>query len=270
MLDLQRFRAILFDMDGVLYRGSMLLPGVHELLAYCDEHNIAYACVTNNSTLTAEQYETKLADMGVHIQSVHIVTSSVATRRYLAQHVPRNTGIYYIGMKGLQQALFEDGYYVYTEENPAYVVVGADFELTYAKLRTACLAIRAGARFIGTNPDTTFPSEAGIIPGAGSILALLRSATDVEPFIIGKPAPTMFQTASTILNAQPSETLVVGDRLDTDIAGAHAANMSSVLVFTGVTNAETLTQSEVQPDEVLADLPALLTRWKTLVEKSPS
>ena len=263
MLDLQRFRAVLFDMDGVLYRGNELLPGVHELLSYYDKHNIAYACVTNNSTLTSEQYEAKLADLGVHIKATHIVTSSVATRHYLAEQVPRDTRMYYIGMKGLQQALFEDGYYVYTEDHPAYVVVGADFELTYAKLRTACLAIRAGAHFIGTNPDTTFPSEAGIIPGAGSILALLRAATDVDPFIIGKPAPTMFQTASTILNTSPSDTLVIGDRLDTDIAGAHAAQMSAVLVLTGVTHEETLSQSTIQPDEVFADLPVLLERWRT-------
>ena len=265
MLDLHRFRAVLFDMDGVLYRGNELLPGVHELLSYYDDHNIAYACVTNNSTLTTEQYEAKLANMGVHMKAAHIVTSSVATRRYLAEQVPRNTEIYYIGMKGLQQALFEDGYYVYTEDNPTYVVVGADFELTYAKLRTACLAIRAGAHFIGTNPDTTFPSEAGIIPGAGSILALLRAATEVNPFIIGKPAPTMFQTASTILNTPPSATLVIGDRLDTDIAGAHAAQMSSALVLTGVTSEESLTEDEIQPHEVFADLPTLLERWKSSV-----
>ncbi|MEM8532576.1 MAG: HAD-IIA family hydrolase [Chloroflexota bacterium] len=265
MLDLKRFRAVLFDMDGVLYRGNELLPGVNELLTYCDEQNIVYGCVTNNSTLTSEQYEAKLANLGVHIKATHIVTSSVATRSYLAEQVPRNTEMYYIGMKGLQKALFEDGYYIYTEDNPTYVVVGADFELTYAKLRTACLAIRAGAHFIGTNPDTTFPSEAGIIPGAGSILALLRAATDIDPFVIGKPAPTMFQTASTILNTPPSNTLVIGDRLDTDIAGAYAAQMSSALVLTGVTSEELLTGSDIQPNEVFPDLPALLERWKSSV-----
>jgi 4-nitrophenyl phosphatase len=259
---LSRYSAVLFDMDGVLYRGSMRLPGVPELLTFFDAHGIRYACATNNSTLTPEQYETKLAGMGIAIPAERIITSSVATRRYLEQRAPRGTHIYYIGMDGLRKALFDDGYFVYDEQAPEYVVTGADFELTYAKARTACLRIRAGAQWIGTNPDTTFPSEEGIIPGAGALLALLRVATETEPYVIGKPGPAMFQTAVYALGIDPAQTLTIGDRLDTDIAGARAAGLAGALVLTGISTADSLKTSDVQPDAVFADLPALLDAWR--------
>ncbi|HEU4321678.1 MAG TPA: HAD-IIA family hydrolase [Roseiflexaceae bacterium] len=263
MLDLSQFTAVLFDMDGTLFRGGTALPGARELLAFCAERGIACACVTNNSTMTPAQYEAKLAGMGIPVSAAQIVTSSVAARRYLEQEAPRGTPIYAVGMDGLRQELFGDGYYVLEEHNPRYVVVGGDFDVTYAKLRTACLAIRAGARFIGTNPDTTYPTEQGLVPGAGSLLALLRAATDVEPFVIGKPAPTMLLAAAALLGAEPARTLVVGDRLDTDIAGARAALMSSVLVMTGVETAEGIASNAVRADLVLPGLPELLERWQS-------
>jgi 4-nitrophenyl phosphatase len=260
-LDLHRFRAVLLDMDGVLYRGQQPLPGVNALLALFERRGIAYACVTNNSTLTPAQYEAKLAAMGIRIPAAHVITSSVATRRYLEGQLPRGTPAYYIGMEGLREALFGDGYFVLDEQQPQVVVVGLDFEATYAKFRTAGLAIRAGARFIGTNPDVTLPTEAGLVPGAGSFLALLRAATDTEPFVIGKPAPTMFRTAIAMLGAAPQHTLVVGDRLDTDIAGAQAAGLAAALVLSGVTTPAMLEHSLLQPDAVYAGLPELVAAW---------
>lgn len=261
MLGLNNYTAALLDMDGVLYRGKTLLPGVHELLALFEQKGIAYACVTNNATMTPEQYEMKLAEMGVQIPASQVVTSSVATRRYLEEQAPCGTPIYYIGMDGLRKALFDDEYFTLDETRPEYVVVGADFELTYAKARRACLAIRAGARFIGTNPDTTFPTEEGIIPGAGALLAMLRVATETEPFVIGKPGPTMFHTAIALLGADPARTLTIGDRLDTDIAGAHAAGLASALVLTGVTDEDALERSPIKPDVVYPGLPAMVAAW---------
>ena len=261
MLDLNHFTAALLDMDGVLYRGSEPLPGVNELLALFARRGIAYACVTNNAMLTPQQYETKLAAMGIAISAAHVITSPVATRRYLETQAPRGTPAYYVGMEGLRAALFGDGYFVLDEQAPQFVVVGLDMEMTYAKMRTACLAIRAGARFIGTNPDTTLPTEAGIVPGAGSLLALLQAATDVQPFVIGKPAPTMLHATIDMLGAEAPRTLMIGDRLDTDIAGAQAAGLASALVLTGVTTPESLTGSAIQPDGVYANLPALVAAW---------
>jgi 4-nitrophenyl phosphatase len=151
---------------------------------------------------------------------------------------------------------------VLDEQRPQYVVVGLDMGATYAKLAIAALAIRAGARFIGTNGDTTLPTERGLLPGAGSLLALLQAATEVEPFVIGKPAPTMLHAAAELIGADPLRTLVIGDRLDTDIEGAQAANLASALVFTGVTTPEILALSAIQPDAVYADLPAMVAAWE--------
>jgi 4-nitrophenyl phosphatase len=261
MFDLTYFTAALLDMDGVLYRGHDPLPGVNELLALFARRGIAYACVTNNAMLTPEQYEAKLAAMGIAIPAANVITSPIATRRYLETQAPRGTSAYYVGMDGLREALFGDGYFVLDEQRPQYVVVGLDMGATYAKLATAALAIRAGARFIGTNGDTTLPTERGLLPGAGSLLALLQAATEVEPFVIGKPAPTMLHAAVELIGADPLRTLVIGDRLDTDIEGAQAANLASALVFTGVTTPEILALSAIQPDAVYADLPAMVAAW---------
>jgi 4-nitrophenyl phosphatase len=264
MFNLSTYTAVLFDMDGVLYRGQQRLPGVIELLRFLDQRGITYACATNNSTLTPEQYEEKLAQMGIMMPASRIVTSSVATRHYLETQAPQGTPIYYIGMEGLRKALLDDGYFTLDPHNPRYVISGADFEVTYAKLKTACLAIRAGAIFIGTNPDTTFPSEEGIIPGAGSLLALLRAASETEPFVIGKPEPAMFLTAIDLLDVPPERTLTIGDRLDTDIAGSINAHIDSALVMTGVTSPALLERSTYKPNAVFADLPELLAAWQRM------
>jgi 4-nitrophenyl phosphatase len=261
VFELNNFTAVLLDMDGVLYRGPVPLPGVNEMLALFERRRITYACVTNNSTLTPEQYEAKLAAMGIAIPAARVITSSVATRRYLEGQAPRGTPAYYIGMEGLREALFGDGYFVYDEQHPQIVVSGLDLTATYSKFKIAALAIRAGARFVGTNPDLTLPTEEGLVPGAGALQALLRTATDVEPVVIGKPEPTMLHAAIDILHADPRYTLVIGDRLDTDIAGAKAAGLASALVLTGVTTQADLERSALQPDAVYADLPELVAQW---------
>jgi 4-nitrophenyl phosphatase len=261
VFDLRHYTAVLFDMDGVIYRGNEPLPGVNELLALLARRGIAYACVTNNSTLTPQQYEEKLAGMGIAIPAARVITSSVATRRYLEGLYPRGTPAYIVGMYGLRQALFADGYFVEDERAPQVVVSGLDSEATYAKLKTAALAIRAGARFVGTNPDLTLPAPEGLVPGAGSLLALLRAATGVEPTVIGKPAPTMMRAAIDILHADAARTLTIGDRLDTDIAGAAAAGLASALVLTGVTTRAELEHSPLKPDAVFENLPELAAAW---------
>lgn len=262
MIDFSTIRALLFDMDGVLYRGRERLPGVQEILTFCTQQDIAYACITNNSTSTPQQYEQKLAEMGIYMPAAHVLTSSLVTSRYLRAHYPRGTRVYAIGMQGLLDGLFADGYFTPDQQNPHLVVQGADFDITYEKLKLGCLAIRAGARFIATNPDRTFPAEDGLIPGAGSLMAALQAATDVEPFIIGKPQPTMFQVARDMLGSAPETTVVVGDRLDTDIAGAHQAGLRSMLLLSGVTGPADLAQTPYQPDAVFAGLPELLEVWK--------
>lgn len=252
----------MFDMDGVLYRGKQTLEGVHELLAFLDARGIIYGCITNNATLTPEQYEDKLAAMEIVMPAGRVVTSALATARYLRDHYPQGTRVLIIGMDGLRQALLGDGYFVEDRQTPDLVVQGADFELTYTRVKEACLAIRRGARYIATNPDKTFPSEEGLIPGAGAVLAMLEAASDVRAFVIGKPAPTMFHVALDLLGGAAATCLVIGDRLDTDIAGAHNAGMPGALVLTGVSTREELATSPVRPNAVFADLVELLGVWR--------
>lgn len=251
-------RTLLLDMDGVLYRGKMVLPAVADLIAHCQQHDLPFATITNNATRTRQQYEEKLAGMGLAIRGEQVFTSAIITNTWLRQHYPRGTTVYAIGMRGLLDELFGDGYFVPTEEQPQLVVQGADFDLTYERLRLGCLAIRSGATYIATNPDRTFPAEDGLVPGAGAITAALVAATDVQPQVLGKPQPAMFQTALAMLGGEPASTLVIGDRLDTDIAGAQAAGIPSALVLTGVTTRAELEASSVQPDLVLNDLTELL------------
>jgi 4-nitrophenyl phosphatase len=261
MLAFHQFKAVLFDMDGVLYRGRQRLDGVGELLAFLDGRGVGYACITNNASMTPAQYEEKLAEMGIGMPAERVVTSAVATSHALRAEYPRGTRVYVVGMRGLREALFGDGHFVEDDVLPELVVQGADFELTYAALRRATLFVRGGARFVATNPDRTFPSEEGLIPGAGAITAALVAATDVTPTVIGKPAPAMFHVAAAALGARPAETLVIGDRLDTDIAGAAAAGMPSAMVLTGVNTRAEAEAYVKPPDAIFAGLPELLDAW---------
>ncbi|MBX0326187.1 HAD-IIA family hydrolase [Oscillochloris sp. ZM17-4] len=262
MIDLSAIRAVLFDMDGVLYRGKQMLAGVPELLAFLGERGIGYACITNNASMTPGQYEEKLGAMGIAMPARLVLTSALATSRHLRGAFPPGTRVLIVGMRGLREALLGDGYFVEDRASPELVVQGADFELTYATLKGAALAIRHGARFVATNPDRTFPSEEGLIPGAGATTAALVAATDVQPLVIGKPAPTMFLVAAEMLGVEPGQTLVIGDRLDTDIAGANNAGMPSAMVLTGVSQRADVGAGPGTPDLIVASLPDLLGAWR--------
>lgn len=263
MNGLEQITAVLFDIDGVLYRGARALPGVNELLGFLRAQGIAYACVTNNATRTPAQVAAQLQTLGLTIPAEHIMTSATATNIHLRAIAPRGTPVYAVGMAGLKEPLFGDGYFLEDARAPQFVVVGAHFELTYAELRAACLAIRAGATFIGTNPDRTFPAEDGIVPGCGAILAALIAATDREPTIIGKPEPGMFTAALAMLNVSAPTTLMVGDRYDTDILGGARAGLRTAMVLTGVSDRAEAERGPVPPDLICADLPALLAVWQS-------
>lgn len=265
-LDFSSIRAVLFDMDGVLYRGPRILPGANDLLAFLDQRGIAYSCITNNSTRTPAQIAGALQERGLHMPAERIMTSATATALHLRSIAPRGTAVYPIGMQGLEEALFGDDYFTLDATMPRYVVVGADFELTYAKLRVGCLAIRAGAEFIGTNPDTTFPAEDGIIPGCGAILAALEASTSRRPTIIGKPEPGMFTAAIQALGTRPDTTLVVGDRYDTDITGGARAGLATAMVLTGVSSRAEAEEGPVQPSAIFADLIALRASWQDALD----
>ena len=253
-----QIKAVISDMDGVLWRGSQALPGMHALFGLLFERDQDFVLATNNSSRTPQDYVDKLAAMGVSgIRSQHIVTSGTATVSYLQTQYPTGTAMFVVGGDGLKQILMSAGFKL-VESNAELVVCGIDFDLTYGKARKATLLIRAGARFIGTNPDSSFPSPEGLVPGAGSIIALIESASGQSPTIIGKPERGMFEAALRQLGTCPEETLMIGDRIGTDIAGAQALGIKTALVMTGVETEESLRKSTVQPDRVFAGLPELI------------
>ena len=261
-----KIKAIISDMDGVLWRGNQPLPGMKELFAFMFDKRIPFALATNNSRNTRQDYVQKLAALGVNgIKTHHIITSGTATASYLQTVYPAGTTVFVVGGDGLKTILRNAGF-VLVEDNAELVVCGIDCDLTYDKARTATLLIRAGAEFFGTNPDTSFPSPAGLVPGAGSILAMIASASGQTPTIIGKPERGMFDAALRQLGTIPGETLMIGDRIGTDIQGALSVGIKTALVMTGVENEGSLAASETRPDLVFADLPELIKALQVTVD----
>ena len=261
---------LIIDMDGVLWHGDQPIPGLVEFFAILRERKIRFILATNNASQTAEQYVNKLARMGVTVDSAEILTSAMATALYLAQRTqPASTRVFVIGEKGAREPLLDQGFTLtglYEVNAPGdtgpkkgadYVVCGMDRELTWDKLATAALNLNAGAQFIGTNPDTSLPTELGFTHGNGAIIAALQAATGIAPTIIGKPEPLMYQQALALLGVEPTGTLAIGDRLETDILGAVRAGIPSLMVLTGVSSEADLKTSTYQPDWVLPDIRAI-------------
>lgn len=237
---LQNINAFIIDMDGVLYRGEAAIPGAAGFLALLREQGKKFLLLTNNSTRTPAQYVEKLARMGIQVDQGHIFTSAQATALYLRQVARPGSRVYLVGMDGIREALLAEGFTLTDGTDVDFVVVGMDTTVTYEKLKKATLAIRAGARFIATNPDRTLPTEEGIVPGAGSILAAIETATGVKPTIVGKPQKPIFDIALKRLGSRPEETAVIGDRLETDILGGIRSGLKTILVLSGVTTREDL------------------------------
>jgi len=240
MPSLRDINAFIIDMDGVLYRGEAAIPGAAEFLALLREWGKKFLLLTNNSTRTPAQYVEKLARMGIKVSEDDIFTSAQATALYLRRVAPPGSRVYLIGMDGIREALLAEGFALADGIDVDFVVVGMDTTVTYEKLKKATLAIRAGAEFIATNPDKTLPTEEGIVPGAGSILAAIETATDVKPTVIGKPQKPIFDIALKRLGSPPEETAVIGDRLETDILGGIQSGLKTILVLSGVTTREDL------------------------------
>lgn len=260
-LDFGSIRAAVLDMDGVLWRGGLPLPGVEAFFAFLQARAIPYALATNNSTATVDEYVSRLAQAGVPASPAQIITSAVATAEYLSRHYPVETPLYVVGEAGLHQALAEKGFR-FDPHTARVVVAGLDRQLTYDKIRIAAERIRAGADFVGTNPDRTFPVPGGLVPGAGTVLAAITTATDVSPVVIGKPEPTMFEVAVAHLGATLETTLMIGDRIDTDILGAQRAGLRAALVLTGIATAAEAQAESIQASTVFDDLRALRAAWE--------
>ncbi len=259
MPDINRIKALIFDLDGVLWRGQNPLPGVADIFRFLRQQSLPFVLATNNSTALPEKIQERMREMSVTVSLSEIVTSAQTTAIYLQQRFPAKTIIYSLGEIGLRTAILNAGFLLTDTANGAKaVVVGMDRTLTWKKLTEAALAIQAGAAFISTNADTSFPLERGLAPGAGANLAALQATTGVAPINIGKPESYMFLQALKQLMVRAEEILVLGDRLETDILGAQRCNMATGLVLTGVTNREMLNHSQWHPDLVFDDLPHVL------------
>ena len=249
--------ALIIDMDGVLWREATPIGNLERVFRLINEMGLKFTLATNNSTKTVSEYLSKLASFGVEVQPNQIITSSEAAASYLIGRYPPKSVVFAVGEPALEQVLAESGFEI-SDEDVEIVVAGMDRLVTYAKLRTATLFIRSGAAFVATNADRTFPTPEGLVPGAGSILAALLAATDVEPVVVGKPSTYMYEEAMNRMGINPQRTLVIGDRLETDIAGGQRLDCQTALMLSGVSE---LTQARVwspEPDWICQDITQLL------------
>lgn len=258
MRDVRGMRAFVLDLDGVLFRGDQRLAGASELLAHFARRSLPYRVLTNNSTRTPAQVAAHLARLGLSVSPAHIMTSSVAAAQHLKLQRPGGARVFVIGEEGLRVPLEEAGFVLADSGAADYVMLGVDRNINYEKLARATLLLRAGVPFIATNPDTTYPSPEGLVPGAGALIAALVATSGVSPLIIGKPSPEAFHLALREMDADRETSAAVGDRLDTDIVGGFNAGVATILVLTGVSTRADVARSAVQPTWTFDDLPALV------------
>ncbi|HVP21938.1 MAG TPA: HAD-IIA family hydrolase [Anaerolineaceae bacterium] len=252
-----RIRGLILDMDGVLWKNDLALIDVPTVFARIRKLDIRFIFATNNATLNVDQYQHKLARFGLSIEPWQIVNSGMAVAYLLSQRFPGGGPVYILGEDGVRTTLLEKGFH-HTEKDVLAVVASFDRELTYAKLSRATLLIRSGVPFYATNPDRTFPTPEGLVPGSGAILAALEAATDTKAILAGKPAAAMMNIAMERLGTPPDQTLAVGDRLETDILGGVSAGCRTALVLSGVSSLKDLENWSPQPDLVAADLAHLI------------
>ncbi len=248
-------RALLIDLDGVMFVGETPIPGAAGFIADLQRSDIPFLFLSNNPTLTPAQYSRKLAHMGVQVEAAQFWTSALATAAWLREQAPAGTTIYMVGEDGLRSALMAAGLRLVDDwRAAAWVVASLDRQVTWRRLADAALAIQHGAHFVATNADLTLPSEEGALPGGGALVNLLQVTTGTAPRVIGKPQRTMFDQALRHLGSRTDETLMVGDRYETDIAGAQQAGLRTAAVLTGVTPAAEFALADPPPDWVLPSI----------------
>ena len=258
-------KSLVLDMDGVLWRESTPIGDLAAIFAAISRRGLKVCLATNNATRTPEQYLERLCSFGVKdLEAWQVVTSGQVLAHELVKRFPQAGPVYVIGEGGLYQSLADAGFTVVDEDHwdqgrtIIAVVSEMDRGVNYPKLRRATLLIRQGIPFYATNPDRTFPTPEGLVPGAGAIMAALVTASGVEPVVVGKPAPFMIELARERLKTSREETLIVGDRLETDIAGGQAAGCPVALVLSGVSTQAMASAWTPHPDFVVPDLAALL------------
>jgi len=249
-IDLIRNKAgFLCDMDGVIYHGNHLLPGVLEFVNWLKSENKNYLFLTNSSERSPKELEQKLKRLGLEVDDSHFYTSALATASFLASQCPGGSA-YVIGDTGLTNALYDAGFSM-NEVNPDYVVVGETRSYNFERIERAVHLLFKGAKLIGTNPDLTGPTERGIAPATRALIAPIELATGKQAYFVGKPNPLMMRDGLKRLGCKSDESVIIGDRMDTDIIAGIESDIDTVLVLSGVTNMDNINNFPYSPKYIL-------------------
>lgn len=235
----------LIDMDGVILRGTTLIPGAADFIQKLRAQSIPFLIFTNNSEYTPRDLQVRLLYMGLEVTPENIFTSALATAQFLHSQHPTGRA-FAIGESGLTTALHDIGY-ILTDQEPDYVVLGETTTYSFERITRAIRMISAGARFIATNPDVMGPGEGGIVPATGAVAALISAATGIQPYFVGKPNPLMMRMALRTINAHSEDSAIIGDRMDTDIVSGTESGLRTILVLTGVTLREQVERFPYRP-----------------------
>jgi 4-nitrophenyl phosphatase len=256
-----QIKSLIIDMDGVIWRSDAPIGNLAAIFGRIRERGLQFIFATNNSTKTSEQYVRRLQEFGVLVEPWQVVTSSQAAAHAMAQKLPPGSKVFMIGEEGLRIPLEEEGFEILsTEDAPQAqaVVMGLDRSVNFQKLVEATLLVRSGVLFYATNTDRTFPTPRGQIPGAGAWISVITTATNVDPIVAGKPFPFLMNLAMEKLGTTNAETLVIGDRLETDIAAGQAVGCPTALVLSGVSTKEQAEHWKPKIDIIVEDLETLI------------
>lgn len=243
-------KGYIIDMDGVIYHGNMLLPGVTEFVEWLKAEKKAFLFLTNSSERAPRELQQKLARLGLDVDESHFYTSALSTAAFLKQQRPGGSA-YVIGEPGLVGALYDAGFTM-NEINPDYVVLGETRSYSFDRIEHAVALVRAGAKLIGTNPDITGPVEGGIVPACKALMAPIEMATGRTAYYLGKPNPLMMRHGLRMLGVQADEAAIIGDRMDTDIVAGVESGIDTVLVLSGVTSEHEMRKFPYRPLYILS------------------
>jgi NagD protein len=241
-------KSYLIDMDGVLVKGNTMIPGAHQFINRLRTAGAKFLVLTNNSRYTPRDLAHNLQTIGLDIPDGQIFTSAMATARFLHAQRPGGTA-YVIGDSGLTSAVHEIGYII-TEHNPAYVVLGETMSYNFDMLTKATRLVAGGAHFIATNPDPSGPTSDGMVPSCGAVAALIQRATSKNPFFVGKPNPLMMRSALNYMAAHSEDTIIIGDRMDTDVVAGVQSGMDTILVLSGITRMDEIGRYPYVPTRI--------------------
>ncbi len=258
-----KLKSLILDLDGVIWRDSTPIGDLPAIFSKIYSQGLKVIFATNNATKTIEEYQHKLQGFGLSIKTDQIINSSLALGIHLSKLFPKGGNVFVVGENSLKKMMSGFGF-THLDDftntiRPIAVIAALDYSLTYEKIKIASLLIRSGTPFFGTNSDVTYPTPHGLWPGAGTIVKAIETASQTDAIVIGKPSPMIFQVALERLATSPQETMVIGDRFETDIVGGQASNCLTGLVLSGVSNIAQADQWVPKPDIICPDLDSLIS-----------